>query len=181
MTDEDLVFEIIRTNNNILFAELYQRFSKFVYINCYGFSKNKQEAEDLKQDVFVMLFLKIKNFKGMSKFSTWLYSFTYNFCVNYVQRNKERKKEKVTIATDDIKEKTNQDEIDSIFYFELKIDKLQRSLDMLYVSEKKILLMKYQKEMSIKEISKILNIGDSAVKMRLKRTKEKVKKIYNEL
>ncbi|WNW01553.1 sigma-70 family RNA polymerase sigma factor [Tenacibaculum sp. HL-MS23] len=94
MTDEDLVFEIIRTNNNMLFAELYQRFSKFVYINCYGFSKNKEEAEDLKQDVFVMLFLKLKNFKGVSKFSTWLYSFTYNFCVNYIQRNKEKKKKK---------------------------------------------------------------------------------------
>ncbi|WNW01554.1 sigma-70 region 4 domain-containing protein [Tenacibaculum sp. HL-MS23] len=41
--------------------------------------------------------------------------------------------------------------------------------------------MKYLKDMSIKEISEILNIGDSAVKMRLKRTKEKVVKIYNEL
>ncbi|WP_337994797.1 RNA polymerase sigma factor [Polaribacter ponticola] len=95
LTDEELVFKIVETNNSQLFAILYDRFSKVVYNKCYGFSKNKEEAEDLTHDVFIRLFVKLKTFKGNSKFSTWLYSFTYNFCVNYVQRNTHKKRRKL--------------------------------------------------------------------------------------
>ena len=48
-------------------------------------------------------------------------------------------------------------------------------------NDKMILLMKYQDDLSIKEISEVLEIGESAVKMRLKRAKEKVVNVYNEL
>lgn len=181
ITDEDLVFEIIRTNNKALFTMLYERFSNFVYNNCYSFSKNTQEAEDLKQDVFVMLFLKLKTFKGASKFSSWLYSFTYNFCVNYVQRDKEKRKERITDVTDTFIEESDIYEVDCAVLFELKANRLVKVFEKITVSEKTILLMKYQDDMSIKEISEVLNLSISAVKMRLKRTKEKVVKIHNEL
>jgi DNA-directed RNA polymerase specialized sigma24 family protein len=57
LTDEELVFKIVETNNSQLFAILYDRFSKVVYNKCYGFSKNKEEAEDLTHDVFIRLFV----------------------------------------------------------------------------------------------------------------------------
>ncbi|WBX70831.1 sigma-70 family RNA polymerase sigma factor [Tenacibaculum retecalamus] len=181
LSDEALVSKIVEKNDTHLFAVLYDRYASIVYNKCYGFSKNKEEAQDLTHDVFIRLFVKLRTFKGKSKFSTWLYSFTYNFCVNYVQRNKEKKKEKVTVVTDTIKEESNEDEIDDAALFELKADKLAKALEVIAVSEKMILLMKYQDDMSIKEISEALEIGDSAVKMRLKRAKEKVIKAYNAL
>ncbi|KAB1153877.1 MULTISPECIES: RNA polymerase sigma factor [Tenacibaculum] len=180
-SDEELVAKIVEKNDTHLFAVLYDRYAAVVYNKCYGFSKSKEEAQDLTHDVFIRLFVKLRTFKGRSKFSTWLYSFTYNFCVNYVQRNKEKKKERVTVVTDQIKEETNEDEIDDADLFELKSDKLAKALEMISPSEKMILLMKYQDDMSIKEISVLLELGDSAVKMRLKRAKEKVVKAYNKL
>ncbi|MEO9571235.1 MAG: sigma-70 family RNA polymerase sigma factor [Polaribacter sp.] len=180
LTDEDLVFKIIETNNDKLFAELYDRFSKIVFNKCYGFSKNKEEAEDLTHDVFVRLFVKLRTFKGNSKFSTWLYSFTYNFCVNYVQRNAYKKKEKITVVTDQIKDDAFE-EIDDATLFELKSDKLAKVLTLLEPDEKMILLMKYQDDMRIKEIMEALQVGESAVKMRIKRAKAKVIKIYDDL
>ncbi|WP_299162750.1 sigma-70 family RNA polymerase sigma factor [uncultured Tenacibaculum sp.] len=180
-SDEELVAKIVEKNDTHLFAILYDRYAGVVYNKCYGFSKSKEEAQDLTHDVFIRLFVKLRTFKGRSKFSTWLYSFTYNFCVNYVQRNKEKKKEKVTIVTDQIKEEINENEIDDADLFELKSDKLAKALEMISPSEKMILLMKYQDDMSIKEISELLELGDSAVKMRLKRAKEKVVKAYNKL
>ncbi|RSC92078.1 RNA polymerase sigma factor [Tenacibaculum singaporense] len=181
ISDEDLVRKIVEKNDTHLFAVLYDRYAGVVYNKCYGFSKNKEEAQDLTHDVFIRLFVKLRTFKGKSKFSTWLYSFTYNFCVNYVQRNKEKKKEKVTVVTDEIKEESNIDDIDDATLFELKSDKLAKALEMISPPEKMILLMKYQDEMSIKDISMGLDLGESAVKMRLKRAKEKVVKAYNEL
>lgn len=181
ISDEDLVRKIVEKNDTHLFAVLYDRYAGVVYNKCYGFSKSKEEAQDLTHDVFIRLFVKLRTFKGKSKFSTWLYSFTYNFCVNYVQRNKEKKKERVTVVTDEIKEESNVDDIDDATLFELKSDKLATALEMISPSEKMILLMKYQDEMSIKDISIGLDLGESAVKMRLKRAKEKVVKAYNEL
>ena len=90
-TDAELIEQIVKNKDALLFGELYDRYSKLVYNKCLGFAKSNSEAEDLTQDIFLMLFVKLGSFKGTSKFSTWLYSFTYNFCVNYVNRNKERK------------------------------------------------------------------------------------------
>ena len=181
VSDEELISKIVEKNDTHLFAILYDRYAGVVYNKCYGFSKNKEEAQDLTHDVFIRLFVKLRTFKGKSKFSTWLYSFTYNFCVNYVQRNKEKKKEKVTIVTDNIKENSNEDEIEDAVLFELKADTLAKALEIIAPSEKVILLMKYQDDMTIKEISEALILGTSAVKMRLKRAKEKVIKVYNTL
>ncbi len=181
LNDEELVSKIVEKNDTHLFAVLYDRYASVVYNKCYGFSKNKEEAQDLTHDVFIQLFIKLRTFKGKSKFSTWLYSFTYNFCVNYVQRNKEKKKEKVTVVTDQVKDDYNEDEIDDTELFELKAGKLVKALEKIAPPEKMILLMKYQDDMSIKEISQILDLGDSAVKMRLKRAKEKVINAYNKL
>ena len=181
LSDEELVYKIVETNNTHLFAVLYDRYSSVVYNKCYGFSKSKEEAEDLTHDVFIRLFVKLRTFKGKSKFSTWLYSFTYNFCVNYVQRDKHKKNENKTVITDQVKDEEVFDEIDDATLFELKADKLAKAMSIIEPNDKMILMMKYQDDLSIKEISEGLEIGESAVKMRLKRAKEKVVKVYNEL
>ena len=174
LTDEELVAKIVQSNNTQLFAVLYDRYASVVYNKCYGFANSKEEAQDLTHDVFIRLFVKLRTFKGRSKFSTWLYSFTYNFCVNYVQRNTHKKQEKVTVVTDQVKEDASVDEIDDATLFALKSDQLARALKIIDPNDKMILLMKYQDEMPIKEISQILDLGESAVKMRLKRAKERV-------
>ncbi|MFD2568642.1 RNA polymerase sigma factor [Pseudotenacibaculum haliotis] len=177
LSDEELVAKIVRTNDTHLFAVLYDRYASVVYNKCYGFANSKEEAEDLTHDVFIRLFVKLRTFKGASKFSTWLYSFTYNFCVNYVQRNSNKKKEKVTVVTDQIKEDASVEEIDDATLFALRSDQLAKAMQMIDPNDKMILLMKYQDDMSIKEISQLLELGESAVKMRLKRAKEKVVQI----
>lgn len=178
LSDEELVSEIVATNSSHLFAVLYDRFSQFVYYKCYKFTNSKQEAEDLTHDVFVRLFDKLQTFKGHSKFSTWLYSFTYNFCVNYVKRNDYKKKQRLTIVSDNVKDTIDESNFDGKDTAILASDKLYKVLEKINAKEKSILLMKYQEEMSIREIQKALNIGESAVKMRIKRAKQKVVDMY---
>jgi len=179
LSDEELIEKIIRTNDSYLFSQLYDRYVKVVYNKCLGFSKSKEEAEDLTHDIFLKLFVKLRSFKGKSKFSTWLYSFTYNHCVNYVQRDSEKRKPKVPI--DNYLEKFTEDEVSDNSLFGLKTEKLKKVLELIDVNDKVILLFKYQDDLSIKEIRTVLNIGESAVKMRLKRAKERVLIMYNNL
>ena len=181
LTDEELVKKIVANNNALLFGVLYDRYSKMVYNKCYGFSKSKDEAEDLTQDVFLMLFVKLASFKGKSKFSTWLYSFTYNFCVNYINRNKQRKMSDNSIPMDTAEYKLTEDEVPDESIYELKASKLEKALNLISAEDKSILLLKYQDGASIKELSEVLELGESAIKMRLKRAKAKLLEIYNTL
>src|SRR5690606_9571887 len=73
-----------------LFGVLYDRHAPKVYNKCLGILKDPVEAQDLTHDIFVHLFVKLRTFTGNSKFTTWLYSLTYNFCINYIQRDAER-------------------------------------------------------------------------------------------
>ncbi len=179
MTDEELVIEIVEKNNTQLFAILYDRYSVVMYNKCLSFVKSKEIAEDLMHDLFVQLFTKIKSFKGKSKFSTWLYSFTYNYCVNYVNRDKHNN----NVSASDTIEETLKDveEIDDSLIFEIKAAKLKLILEKIDPDDRILLLMKYQDDMSIKELALILEIGESAVKMRLNRAKKRALELYKTL
>jgi RNA polymerase sigma-70 factor (ECF subfamily) len=180
LSDEELVKRIVASNDPLLFERLYDRYAKMVYNKCYGFANSDDEAEDLTQDVFLQLFIKLKMFKGKSKFSTWLYSFTYNFCVNYVNRNKQRKIRDQSIPVEDTEYKLSEEVPDESLY-EMKADKLKKALELIAPEDKSIMLLKYQDGASIKDLVGIMEIGESAVKMRLKRAKEKLLEIYNTL
>ncbi len=180
LTDEELVAKIVAKNDTLLFGVLYDRHAKMVYNKCYGFAKSQDEAEDLTQDVFLMLFVKLASFKGRSKFSTWLYSFTYNFCVNYVNRNKQRKISDKSVPMDNVEYKMEEEVTDGNI-FELQASRLEKALNEIDAEDKSILLLKYQDGASIKELTNLLEIGESAVKMRLKRAKARLLETYNTL
>ncbi|WP_313786734.1 RNA polymerase sigma factor [[Muricauda] lutisoli] len=180
LSDEKLVKQIVADNDPMLFGKLYDRYAKMVYNKCYGFAKSEDEAEDLTQDVFLQLFIKLRTFKGKSKFSTWLYSFTYNFCVNYVNRNKQLKIRDKSVQVENSEHKLTEEVPDESLY-EMKADKLKKALEIIAVEDKSILLLKYQDGASIKELVSLMNVGESAVKMRLKRAKERLLEIYNTL
>ena len=180
LSDEELVKQIVADNDPMLFGKLYDRYVKMAYNKCYGFAKSADEAEDLTQDVFLQLFIKLRAFKGKSKFSTWLYSFTYNFCVNYVNRNKQLKIRDKSVQVESSEYKLTE-EVPDESLFEMKADKLKKCLEIISAEERSILLLKYQDGASIKELVNLLDIGESAVKMRLKRAKERLLEIYNTL
>ncbi len=180
LTDEELVQDIVAKNDTLLFGVLYDRYARMVYNKCYGFARSQDEAEDLTQDVFLMLFVKLASFKGKSKFSTWLYSFTYNFCVNYVNRNKQRKMSDKSVSMDDVDYKMA-DEVSDESIYEMKANTLEKALEMIAPEDKSILLLKYQDGASIKELADLLELGESAIKMRLKRAKAKLLEIYKTL
>lgn len=180
MSDEDLVKTIVSSNDTMLFEILYDRYSRVVFNKCYSFARNQHEAEDLTQDVFLKLFVKLRSFKGNSKFSTWLYAFTYNHCVNYVNRNTAKKIERQSVDSDGLEERLYDPQVDDKEISQLRVEMLKSALESVSPDEKMILLLKYQDGLSIKELSDNLDLGESAVKMRLKRAKEKLLTVYKE-
>jgi RNA polymerase sigma-70 factor (ECF subfamily) len=174
LTDDEIIDLIINQKKTDYFQHLYLRYSPVVYNKCIALANDKDIAKDLTHDIFLKVFLNLSNFKGKSQFSTWLYSITYNFCIDFLK--KERNQIEKTEEIDDITDE--QDEIYEKQLLAIKVDKLQQVLDSISIENKSILLMKYQDDYSIKEIQEILNISESAVKMRIKRAKSKAIDAY---
>ncbi|MGS2738822.1 RNA polymerase sigma factor [Sinomicrobium sp. M5D2P17] len=178
ITDEELVARIVQVNDTYWFGILYDRYARIVYYKCLSFTKSVEEAQDLTHDIFVLLFAKLKTFRGQSRFSTWLYSFVYNFCVNYMQRNLNKYRQ-VFVPTEDFT--SEMAEIEDEVIFELKEETLKNAMEDIDPDDKMILLMKYQDDFSVKDISITLEIGESAAKMRLKRAKHRLMELYNKI
>ena len=171
LSDEELVKLFIETQNNRYFEVIYDRYADKIYRKCYSFVRDSAKAEDFMHDIFLKLLLNLSNFKESSKFSTYIYSITYNYCIDHIRQSK--KIQEVEIAGDFEDDDPNWAETK-----EMDAQKLSKALEGISTEEKTLILMKYQDDLSIKEICDAMNLTESAVKMRLKRTKEKVKSLY---
>jgi RNA polymerase sigma-70 factor (ECF subfamily) len=176
-----LVELIVSSKDPVLFKVLYERYIFKVFNTCLSFSSNNQEAEDICQDIFLKLLDKIHTFNGISKFSTWLYSFTYNHCVNYFHRNKFNKFEKITSNIEQMCDEVIAQSSDEDLIQMLKLEKLNEALELIPFEDKQILMLKYHEFKSVKDLMDLHNAGESAIKMRLKRAKEKLLGVYNEV
>lgn len=179
ITDEQAVEEYLKSQNSKYFDVLYKRYSPKIFGKCLSLLKDEVKAEDATQEIFMKILLNLSKFGGKSKFSTWIYSITYNFCIDTIRRKKKDK----SVLVDDIANAhdTADDEIHDRFLMEMNVKRLKVVLDKIPVSDKSILLMKYQDQMSIKEIGDVMTKSESAIKMKIKRAKQKCKNLHNSL
>ena len=173
-TDEHLVLLYVETQRNEYFEALYSRYCDRVYRKCLSFTKDTARAEDFTHDIFLRLIVKIGTFRGEAKFSTWLLSVTYNYCMDQLRSQVKTEMYSEEVYAD---AETMTDDSDAEIA-EMQAGRLKNSLETLTVDEQSLLLMKYQDEVSIRDMAGMLDITESAVKMRLKRAREKLRKHY---
>lgn len=175
LSDEELVRLYVKTQRNPYFEALYTRYCDKVYRKCLSFTKNSERAEDFTHDIFIRVATKLSGFREQAKFSTWLYSVTYNYCMD--QLRSPRQKE---VYSDEPYEGVGMYDDDDAEVAEMEAQRLNKALDHLTSDERGLLMMKYQDDISIRDIADAQQITESAVKMRLMRAKEKLRKRYIE-
>lgn len=177
MSDEDALEQYLASQNVNYFNLLYDRYTNKVYAKCMSMLRDQELAEDATQEIFVKILLSLSKFSGKSKFSTWLYSITYNYCIDQIR--KEKNENFVQVNDFSRIDKVDEDMYDSEIK-ETNVFRLKEVMDKMNAEDKCILLMKYQDELSIKDICNILDKTESAVKMKILRAKEKFLKIYKD-
>ena len=174
-SDSELIEKLIEERDSRWFAILYDRHSSKVFNKCITLLQNKEVAKDLTHDIFIKAFVNISKFEGKSSFFTWLYAITYNMCIDYLRKSNVYSE----MVADDEAVPDVLDDIDDAKLLRIELDRLKILLEEIPNSDKIVLLMKYQDDMSIREIGDIFNLGDSAIKMRICRAKKKVIELYN--
>ncbi len=171
------LIEFIQNNkdSSVYFEELYRRYYRKVLDKCYSLLKNKQQAEEMAEDIFSKCFEKLPGFRGQASFSSWLYTISYNSCIDYLRHKKnshypEWNRENELPVVDEVDENAN----------EIDYEKLQQILDLIHPEEKALLFMKYMENISLKNIGESLRISEDAAKMRLKRARTRVFTLYRE-
>ena len=100
---ESRLIRRLRERDEGAFREMVEEYRDRVYNLTFRMLGNREEGEDLAQEVFITVFKSIDSFRGDSKFSTWLYRITANHCKNrikYLARRQDRKKAELTEQTE---------------------------------------------------------------------------------
>jgi RNA polymerase sigma-70 factor (ECF subfamily) len=182
MTDEELVAILQSQSESIVYSVLYDRYERKIFYKSLAMVKDEDQAADLTQDIFVKAFSALDKFRAESKFSTWLHSIAYHYCIDYIRKNKRTIQNQ---RLDDIQESNILVEAESAEgteFIVLNPEVLLEAMDHMKPEEKMILIMKYQDDLSVKQIQTVMKFqSESAVKMRLKRAKQKAVIYYNQL
>lgn len=175
LEDFEVIHIYLEAQASQCFNLLYGRYSAKVYAKCLTLLGDTAKAEDATQEIFTKIFLNLSRFNEKSKFSTWLYSITYNFCIDYIRKKKKEK----AVFSDEMEKAPDlaEDNIPDKELLELDLIELKTILDSMKTGDRAILLMKYQDGIQIKEIAKFFNKSESAIKMQIKRAKERARKI----
>ncbi|ARV14002.1 RNA polymerase sigma factor [Polaribacter sp. SA4-12] len=89
---EALFIEHLRAGKQSAFSQLLDDYQQKVFGTCISFVPNKEDAEDIAQEVFLEIFKSIHKFKGDSKLSTWIYKIATNKCLEFIRKKNTKKR-----------------------------------------------------------------------------------------
>ncbi|MBL0135846.1 MAG: sigma-70 family RNA polymerase sigma factor [Chitinophagaceae bacterium] len=172
--DSEIIGRVLRGETQ-LFSELVNRYQNFVFTITLRYSTSREDAEEIAQDVFVKAYRSLADFRGDSKFSTWLYTIVNTTCITFLRKKKldvhSLDNEKVFELADSVDSgfKANQIETKS------KHRMVHDAIQMLSVDDAKLITLFYKGEQSLEEIGKILGLEPNTVKVKLHRARTRLK------
>ena len=177
--NDSFYIEKIKAGDVQAFSVIVSRYKDKVFSIVYRIINNREDAEDLTQEIFIKLFKSINGFKNESEFSTWLYRIAYNTTLTELRRRKVS-----FFSVDENPLILNENEpFDEIFLEEgeNRIIYLQKAMDLLLPNDLFIVSLYYTEGKSVQEIAGIVGQTESNVKVKLHRIRKKLAQEINRL
>lgn len=164
------IIEECRKGNSRAQFILYNQYSKAMYNLAYRILNNREDTEDILQDVFVECFRNIDSFRFESTFGAWLKKITINKCINQI------KKKKIDLTLYDTLPSVTYEEENEVLY---DTEKIFKSIETLPDGYRIILTLYLLEGYDHSEISQILGISESTSKSQYSRAKEKLRNLLS--
>lgn len=171
MTEDIQLINRAKKGDNKAFEELVMKYDRLVLNIAFSYRNNKDDADDIYQEVFMRVHRGLKNFQSRSKFSTWLYRITINVCIEFKRKAKVRDHEPLNNYDDEnensfsyanvieSEKRTDQPtlENETAYLIKNELEKLPKQLKMAFT-------LKYYQGFKIKEISEMMNCTEGTIK-----------------
>ncbi|MBB3186280.1 RNA polymerase sigma factor [Microbacter margulisiae] len=182
MTEYELITQIL-SGNLSLYKQIVETYQAQVFRICIGFVHQKEDADDLTQEVFIQVYQSLETFKGESSFSTWLYRITINRALNHVRDHQKRSlfhrleswvgfdKSSSGLEVQTFEENPEQQ---LIKHEERNL--IAKALTQLPEKQRIAIVLSKYEDLSQREIAEILHISEGAVESLLQRAKQSLRK-----
>lgn len=172
--DNDLI-QLVLQGNTPAYAVLVDRYRNFVFTIVLRYINSREDAEEVSQDIFIKAFRSLADFKGASKFSTWLYAITTTTSLTFLRKKKlevhSLDNEKVFAAADNIDGGLSANQIEH----KSRVSMVNEAIRMLNPDDAQILTLFYKGEQTLEEIAHILGKEPNTVKVQLHRARGRLK------
>jgi RNA polymerase sigma-70 factor (ECF subfamily) len=176
--DRELV-RLAKEDDKEAFELLVKRHQGRVFAVATGILRNKEDVEDVAQQVFVKAFFSLKRFDQRAAFSTWLYKITVNECWDVLRKKKSRP---LLFETELSEEQARQYKASEDAESPVRdvsdrmavAQRLEQLLGMLDQRDRMMLVLKEVQGFSVEEIAEMLEINGNTVKVRLFRARQRI-------
>jgi RNA polymerase sigma-70 factor (ECF subfamily) len=174
LTDTEIISRVLKGDQNI-FATLVERYQNYVFTLVLRFTDNREDAEEISQDIFIKAYRSLADFRGDAKFSTWLYTIVRTSCITFL-----RKKKLDLVSLDNEKARIQVESHESDYKANL-IEKKSRqamvneAIKLLSADDAQVLTLFYKGEQTLEEMGIILGMEPNTVKVKLHRARQRLK------
>jgi RNA polymerase sigma factor (sigma-70 family) len=174
LSDTEIISQVL-SGNQAAYAALVDRYQNYVFTLTLRMIKSREDAEEVAQDVFIKAYKYLADFKGASKFSTWLYTIVNNTCITFLRK---KKLEIYTLDNEVVFEKANNIESGvwaNAVEHKSKQQMVNQAIALLNPDDANIITLFYKAEQSLEEAAQVLGIEINTAKVRLHRARTRLK------
>jgi RNA polymerase sigma-70 factor (ECF subfamily) len=174
LNDNEIINQVL-SGDHQAYAGLVSRYQNYVFTLALRMVKNREDAEEVAQDAFIKAFKYLADFKGASKFTTWLYTIVNNTGITFLRKRKleihSLDNEKVFEVADNQDSGLRADRIEQ----KSKLAMVNEAIGLLSTDDSQIITLFYKAEQSLEETAQILGIEVNTAKVRLHRARTRLK------
>jgi RNA polymerase sigma-70 factor, ECF subfamily len=179
---ETRLVRLSRDGDRRAFSELVDMYKDKIYYLAYRMLNNVQEAEDVVQETFLRVFKNLDRYDEKQKFSTWIYRIATNLSIDRLRKRKAVYSLDAGMAPDgegtdyySTLASTDPSPEGQLILTETQ-QTIRRAIDQLPEKYKSVVILRYMHDMSLQEISEVLNMPVTTVKTRVHRGREYLRK-----
>jgi RNA polymerase sigma-70 factor (ECF subfamily) len=185
-TEEAALVRRVQARDEIAFREVVERFQSKVYSIIYGILRNRNDAEDIAQQVFAKIYFSIGSFDFRSSLLTWIYKITVNECYDYLRKKRVRKLvyESDFSAEESLRMENSEPATDPAPANDERIarhDLVVKLLEKISAEDRSLILLKEVEGHSVEELSQMTGLNENTIKVKLFRARQKLVKAAKRL
>ncbi len=178
-SEEDILVSALRRGDQEAFKQIIDSYQENIIRVCIGFVGNREDAEDLAQDVFIQLFKSSASLRGEARLSTWLYRVAVNKALNHLRSLKLRKSfdhKEISDGVDACSEDSTDDKITASDHRKA----LRQAINSLPDKQRTAFILQKYEELSYEEISSIMDMSLSSVQSLIFRSRKNLQNYLGE-